>query len=145
LAKRASLYQPTDEQRRQVMTMTGMGIIQDEIARWLAIDDKTLRKHFRRELDTGATEANLRVASSLYVMATRDKNVAAAIWWTKSRMGWKETTVNEQAGTQTIQFQHLVAARAFSDLLQQSPLIDGKADDGTAPSAPPNLMEPATE
>jgi hypothetical protein len=91
-------FAPTQEQRRQVMAMTGFGIIQDEIARILEIDDKTLRKHFRRELDIGATEANVRVASALYTMATKDKNVAAAIWWTKTRMGWKDTTVQQQTG-----------------------------------------------
>jgi hypothetical protein len=83
-------YQPTPEARRQVMTMTGFGIVQDDIARWLDIDKKTLRKHFRREIDTGAIEANTRVAASLYGMATKDKNVAAAIFWLKSRAGWKD-------------------------------------------------------
>jgi hypothetical protein len=70
--------------------MTGFGLIQDEIARWLDIDDKTLRKHFRRELDTGAIEANTRVAASLYAMATKDKIPAAAIFWMKARAGWKD-------------------------------------------------------
>lgn len=55
-------------------------------------DAKTLRKHYRRELDTGATEANLRVAQSLYNLATKEQNVAGCIWWTKARMGWKEAT-----------------------------------------------------
>jgi hypothetical protein len=96
-------YQPTEQTRRQVTTMTGLGIIQDDIARWLEIDDKTLRKHFRRELDTGAIEANMRVASSLYTMATQDKNVAAAIWWTKTRMGWKEAHDLNIAGTYVIE------------------------------------------
>jgi hypothetical protein len=83
-------FEPTEQQRRQVMTMVGLGIIQDDIARWLEIDDKTLRKHFRRELDTGATEANMRVASSLFQMATQDKVPAAAIFWMKARAGWKD-------------------------------------------------------
>jgi hypothetical protein len=72
------------------MTMTGFGIIQDDIARWLAVDDKTLRRHYRRELDTGAIEANTRVAASLYAMATKDKVPAAAIFWMKARAGWKD-------------------------------------------------------
>jgi len=83
-------YKPTDAQRREVLTMTGFGIRQSDICKALHIDLKTLRKHFRRELDTGAVEANVRIAQSLYAMATREKNVAAAIWWTKARMGWKE-------------------------------------------------------
>jgi hypothetical protein len=92
-------YQPTPEARRQVMTMTGFGIIQDDVARWLDIDKKTLRKHFRRELDTGSIEANTRVAASLYGMATKDKNVAAAIFWMKARAHWRESQDVPAAGT----------------------------------------------
>jgi hypothetical protein len=83
-------HQPTPETRRQVLTMTGLGIIQVDIGTMLAIDLKTLRKYYRRELDTGAIEANSRVASSLYTMATTDKVVAAAIFWMKARAGWKD-------------------------------------------------------
>jgi hypothetical protein len=78
--------------------MAGMGIIQAQIATWLQIDLKTLRKHFRRELDTGAIEANVRVANALYTNAVKHNQVTAQIWWTKARMGWKETQVNEQTG-----------------------------------------------
>lgn len=83
-------YQASEEHRRQVMTLAGFGIPQQEIARLIDISDRTLRTHYRRELDTGATEANVRVAQSLYNMAVRDKIPAAAIWWTKARMGWRE-------------------------------------------------------
>lgn len=69
--------------------MAGFGIPQLEIANLVGISDRTLRTRYRRELDTGATEANLRVAQSLYNMAVRDKVPAAAIWWTKARMGWR--------------------------------------------------------
>jgi hypothetical protein len=84
------VYDPTPETRRQVTVMTGFGISQIEISNWLHIDVKTLRKHFRHELDTGVTEANLRVATSLFKMATSGQIPAATIWWTKARMGWKE-------------------------------------------------------
>jgi len=83
-------HQPTEEQRRQVMTMAGFGIPQPEIARLINISDRTLRTYYRRELDTGATEANVRVAQSLYTMAVKDRVPSAAIFWLKSRAGWKE-------------------------------------------------------
>jgi hypothetical protein len=76
--------------------MTGLGIIQVDIGTMLSLDVKTLRKHYRRELDTGAIEANSRVASSLYTMATTDKVVAAAIFWMKARAGWKDHTPADQ-------------------------------------------------
>lgn len=83
-------HTPSPEQSRQVLLMTGMGILQVEIARWLSIDLKTLRKRYRRELDTGATEANLRVAQSLFQMATKERVPAAAIFWLKARADWKD-------------------------------------------------------
>ncbi|MEO3475934.1 hypothetical protein AAFN86_29080, partial [Roseomonas sp. CAU 1739] len=36
------------------------------------------------------TEANAKVAQSLFQMATQGKNVAAAIFWMKARAGWRE-------------------------------------------------------
>jgi hypothetical protein len=83
-------FEPTEEQRRLVRAMAGFGIRQDDIAAHLEIDPKTLRKHFRRELDRGTVEANAKVAQSLFNMATSGNNVAAAIFWMKARAGWRE-------------------------------------------------------
>lgn len=84
------LYQPTDEQRRTVRAMAGYGMPQIDIATFLDIDAKTLRKHFTRELEMGSIEATTKVAQSLFRMATEGKNVAAAIFWMKARAGWRE-------------------------------------------------------
>jgi hypothetical protein len=45
-------------------------------------------------------KANAAVAQSLFRKATGDgpQSVAAAIFWVKARMGWKETVINERAG-----------------------------------------------
>jgi ribosomal protein L29 len=83
-------YEPTAEQRRTVKTMAGFGVPHEDIATFLGIDAKTLRKHCREELDRGTTEANAKVAQSLFQMATQGKNVAAAIFWMKARAGWRE-------------------------------------------------------
>jgi hypothetical protein len=92
-------YVPTENHRRQVLTMAGFGIRQEEIARILLCDKKTLRKYYRYELDTGMTEANVRVVEALFTNATKHNNVAAQIWWTKARMGWRGTDIlqNEDA------------------------------------------------
>jgi hypothetical protein len=140
--------EPTPQQRRQVLTMTGFGIRQSEVAAVLGIDEKTLRLHFRHELDTGATKANMRVVQSLYDMAVRDKIPAAAIWWTKARMGWKSETDLNVGGTQTLQFQHLIAARAFSAQLNGKLIGAGAATiEASAESAEDgsDLMAPALE
>lgn len=83
-------YQPTEEQRRTVRAMSGYGIPQTDIATILEIDAKTLRKHFRRELDRGSIEATTKVAQTLFSMATSGQNTAAAIFWMKARAGWRE-------------------------------------------------------
>ena len=83
-------YCATEEQRRLVKAMAGYGVPHEGIAVMLDIDPKTLRRHYRRELDRGSVEATAKVAQSLFQMATVDKNVAAAIFWMKARAGWRE-------------------------------------------------------
>ena len=83
-------YLPTEENRRTVKMMAGLGVPHDGIAVLLEIDPKTLRKHFNVELERGSVEATAKVAQSLFQMATAGKNVAAAIFWMKARAGWRE-------------------------------------------------------
>jgi len=81
---------PTGEQRRLVKSLVACGIRQEEIARVIGIrSPKTLRKHFREELDRGAPEANYNVAQSLYQKATAG-DTEAAKFWLKCRAGWKD-------------------------------------------------------
>ena len=93
-------HQPDPALRRQVEAMAGYGIPELGIARVIGVDPKTLRKHYRSELDLGHLKANSAVAQSLFKKATGDgpQSVTAAIFWAKTRMGWKETIVNEHGG-----------------------------------------------
>lgn len=79
--------------RRQVEAMAGYGVREFDIARVVGIDPKTLRKHYREELDTGHIKATAKVAESLFRKATSDgsQSVTAAIFWLKTRGGWRET------------------------------------------------------
>jgi len=95
---------PSDEQRRTVEAMVSYGIPQVDIARVVGINEDTLRKHFRQEIDTGAARANTKVAQYLFEQATGQRGdsgaaVTAAIFWAKTRMRWKETAVTEHSGT----------------------------------------------
>lgn len=83
-------FEPTAEQRRMARAMSGLGLPQDQIALLLEIDPKTLRKHFRDDLDRGMAEANVKVGQTLFSMATTGNNVAATIFWMKARAGWRE-------------------------------------------------------
>jgi hypothetical protein len=90
MAKGQQPHEATPERRRQVLTMVGMGLTQTEILRLIEIDRKTLYKYYRHELDTGVAEANLRVAKSLFDMATKEKVHPAAIFWMRARAGWRD-------------------------------------------------------
>lgn len=82
-------HKPTDTLRSKVKQLVAVGIPQDDIATILKISKNTLIKHYREEIDTAMTLANAQVAGALFNAATSG-NVTAAIFWTKTRMGWKE-------------------------------------------------------
>lgn len=93
-------HRPDPAQRRQVEALAGYGVPEAEIAGVVGVDAKTLCKHYRHELDHGHTKANARVAENLYRKATGEgrEAVIAAIFWLKTRAGWKETNVHELTG-----------------------------------------------
>jgi hypothetical protein len=85
-------HQPDPAQRRQVEAMAAYGIPEPDISRVVGIDPKTLRKHYRDELDMGETKANAQVAGFLFNSA-KNGNVTAQIFWLKTRAKWRETAV----------------------------------------------------
>jgi len=91
-------FDPTAERRRIVEAVAGFGACHADICllilnlnRGKPIDEKTLRKHFARELEVGSIKANVAVVKALYENATKG-DTTAQIWWTKCRMGWKDTS-----------------------------------------------------
>ena len=104
---------PTAKERKSVEAMTAYGIPEHKIAAVMGVDPKTLRKHCETEISTGATVANDNVGEFLYQIATgqtitKDSGdparpdfrsaVTAAIFWMKTRGGWKETSIHEISG-----------------------------------------------
>jgi len=77
--------------------MAACGIPQTDICRVLGIAPHTLRKHYRKELDTAAPKANAMVAQCLFAQATRTDNpsIPAMIFWLKVRAGWTEKSIFE--------------------------------------------------
>ena len=90
-------HQVTEKTRKQVEAASAIGIPQVDIARLLDITDKTLREHYRDELDNGGTKANINVGGALYSKATGG-DTTAMIWWTKARMRWSEKKQLEHSG-----------------------------------------------
>ena len=93
-------HSPDDVSRRQVEALAGYGVPEAEIAGLVGVDAKTLRKHYRHELDHGHTKANAKVAENLYHMALGEgrEAVTAAIFWLKPRARWKEVSIHEHGG-----------------------------------------------
>ena len=122
-------FDPTDEQCRIARALSAVGVPQQSIADHLNIDAKTLRKHFRRELDGGMLEANVKVAQTLFSMATVDRNVAAAIFWMKARGGWREKNALDTDGNaqQPVQITITKVRWQGENDPDDPPLIEGEA------------------
>ena len=81
----------------QVEAMTGYGIPEDDIASVLNLDLEALKRDYASELANGHVKANAKVAENLYRKATGEgrEAVTAAIFWLKTRAGWRETSDHE--------------------------------------------------
>ena len=99
------LHQPTDKTRAEIVALRSYGVPIKEVAAYIGIDDKTLYKYYKEELDNSAIKANANVGKFLYQAASGQALttgasysdcVRAAMFWAKTRMGWKETNVQEE-------------------------------------------------
>ena len=90
-------HKPTNESRKMVESTSGLGLPHEQIAILVGIDDKTLRKYYRTELDLGKAKANGQIAKTLFSKATSG-DTTALIWWTKTQMRWAETVKQEITG-----------------------------------------------
>lgn len=82
-------HKPTKTTRDTVMMHAMVGTPQDDIARVLNIDPKTLRLHYRDELDLAAAKANATIGGALFNKA-KSGDTAAMIFWMKTRARWSE-------------------------------------------------------
>ncbi len=90
-------HRATKERRETVGAMSAYGIPQKEIANCLEIDVKTLRKHYREELDTAQAKANAAVAGKLYKKAMGGCT-RSMIFWLKTRGRWSTKLEVENTG-----------------------------------------------
>lgn len=106
----AGAYVPTEQERQMVLRAAGLGMSRQEIANLMpsvvrtkdpsksSMSINTLTMYFEHELEKGRAQANLNVANALYKNAVGgtetnpDGHVTAQIWWTKTRMGWRDPT-----------------------------------------------------
>lgn len=98
---------PNAENKRLVETSAGLGLPHEHIGALIGIDDKTLRKHYRQELDVGKAKASAQIAKTLFNKA-QSGDTTALIWWTKAQMKWAETQKQEHSGVDGAPMQHSV-------------------------------------
>ena len=118
-ATRQGRYQPSQQDRSLVETLAGYGVPPEEICRLIvnpangkALTPRALLRHFGEEIARGLAAANAKVAESLYRLAVgqakvvvdgevlqeeREPKVTAAVFWAKTRMGWKEISAQDAA------------------------------------------------
>ena len=92
-------FEPTDDERKQVEAMSGYGLPVEQIAILIrgGISIDTLYKYFGDEMTAGKAKANAKVGQTLFQKAMAG-DTAAAIWWSKARMRWKEKVEHEHTG-----------------------------------------------
>ena len=107
-------FQPTDEQRKNVEVMASLGIPEENIRLLVRnrsdtpISRNSLRKHFKKELEIGATKLNSRVGHFMVatifgtrppdgVTPIRDERVRGRLGelFLKARLGWREVVLNQ--------------------------------------------------
>jgi hypothetical protein len=90
-------HEPTKQTRELVSLHATMGTDQEAIANILGLDPKTLRKHYRQELDQSLAKANATIGGTLFNKA-KNGDTAAMIFWLKTRARWRETNRLEHSG-----------------------------------------------
>lgn len=94
-------HEPTPNSRAVVQSLAVFGHQQDEIAKHIGIDAKTLRKHYRAELDEGIMKVHSAVGNFIVraatgaalkegVGATYSDCLRAAFFYGKTKMGLSE-------------------------------------------------------
>ena len=116
-------FEPTEEQRRNVEIMTGLGIPQTDIClmargpKGKPISLTTLEKHFRKEIDTGATNLRTRVGNFMIsvIMGSdpppgfkpiTDEKVRGSLLelFAAAQLNWRKTVRQEHANADSKPF-----------------------------------------
>ena len=98
-------HEPTDKIRAEVTALKSYGIPVKEIAAYIGIDDKTMSKYYRKELDDASVKASAMVGKFLFeaasgrAMETKGASYSdclrGSMFWAKTRMGWRENDREE--------------------------------------------------
>ena len=91
----------TDKSKAEVAALISFGNTQEDIAKYLGIGVSTLSRHYADVMATALLKANAQVANRLYKKATEENDLAAQIFWLKTRARWRtadsENLIEEQS------------------------------------------------
>lgn len=91
-------FNPSVAQSREVQVMAALGLEPSEIALVLNIDEKILKRFYKRELSVSGKISNMVVARKALEMAASGRFPDMTKFWLKSRAKWKETSGLEITG-----------------------------------------------
>ena len=103
-------HQPDAASRRLVEHHAAIGTPHQSIAKLLRLSLNTLKKHYAEELELGLARANAVVGGTLFAEAKKG-NITAAIFWMKTRGGWRETAKIEHSGGTSLEVRQLDTTR----------------------------------
>ncbi len=83
-------FKATPALRDRVRSCAAVGLTHDDIAKLIGCSPKTLRLHFREELDRGEIEAKVNIMGKLYQIAMGG-SLAAIMFWLRVRAGWRDS------------------------------------------------------
>jgi hypothetical protein len=101
-------HEPTETTRSEVERLAGLGLPLKMIAAFIGIADKTLSKHYEPEIGRGKAHAGAKVAQCLFEQCMAG-NTTALIFWTKTQLNWKETSVQETVSVSELSDEELDA------------------------------------
>ena len=90
------MHKPSETSRAKVIALITNGCQQSRVAEHLAIDAKTLRKHYARELEFGTETLLSKVLNNLASIAIKGRGlpaVSAAKYLLSTRGGYREHSV----------------------------------------------------
>jgi hypothetical protein len=90
-------HEPTNRTRYVVEVAVACGMSHEDIALAVGVSLNTLKAHYATELEAGSAKVTAKVGRSLVRKALKG-DTGAIIWFSKNRMGWRDTTRTELTG-----------------------------------------------
>ena len=104
--KNSLAFEPTDDQRREVLLLTGfrmtpaqIGLLIRHPVTGIPLGEEAVRRLFSHELAAGRAMVDAKVAESLYKKAVGNgaQAVTAAMFWARVHMKWREEDATDAA------------------------------------------------